>query len=273
MKNGRRNKKSFYFYLISQSKSLSKIGETIPHGPASEIREGTHMNKIVLGLLLIIELLSGCEHSNPIKGNAVIDWVDFVKLNGVTYTGLWENVIKDPSDVTDQVVGKVKFKVADVVTNPNYRTKEGDAAFLKEGTKLYRVKGFEAVEIIAAKAENVIGGYRLYAGDDYFKTIRRHYKDVPKDEVERIELYRESEVTPYKALSGKEKDRFIQILESGQDTENYNPKGDPIYYKMVFYTDEPLAYAYHLADDGEHVFFSPWATRIVSEDIRPLIQP
>ena len=48
-------------------------------------------------------------------------------------------------------------------------------------------------------------------------------------------------------------------------------KGDPAYYKMVFYVDGPIAYAFTITDDGAHVYFSPGNTRIVDEDIRKWI--
>jgi hypothetical protein len=242
-----------------------------------KLGEGGTMRMKLIGSLLIIVLLCGCSrmHSNPFRGQVSIDWVDFVKLNGNSYMGLWEHVINNPSDVTDVVVGKVKFKVADVVTNPDYRTKAGDAGFLEKGTLLYQINGFKDDELIAAKDETRIGGYRLYAEEDFMKTMQHHYNDVPKDKVERVELYHNYEVKPYKALYNKDKEQFIKLLDSGKDTQNYTPnnqEGDPSSYTMVFYTDEPIAYAYYLADDGVNVYFSPWDTRIVALEIRNLLQ-
>lgn len=236
--------------------------------------------RILMIMIGIVVFLSGCsslkEENNPIKGNAEIDWVDFVKLNGDSYTGLYEQVLKNPADVAEEVVGEVEFKVGDVVTNPDYRTKAGDAAFLEIGTKLYRVHGFESNELIAAKDENRIGGYRLYASDDYAKTMRLHYKDVPKEQVERIELHHSNEIESFNTLLNDDKDRFIHILDSGKNTPNYTPQskdGDPTYYTMVFYTDGPFGYAYTIADDGVNVFFYPWDTRIVDDEIRKWMTP
>lgn len=232
---------------------------------------------MIIGIVLF---LSGCSNinnnnvNNPIKGNAAIDWVDFVKLNGDTYTGLHESVLKNPRDVTNDVVGEVEFKVGDVVTNGNYKTKAGDAAFLEIGTKLYRVTGFETDELIAAQDDRRIGGYRLYAAEGYAKKRGLHYKDMPKDKVERIELYRSNETTAFNTLLNDEKDQFIQLLENGENKQSYTPQnqdGDPIYYNMVFYTDGPIAYAFSLADDGINVFFHPWSTRIVDDEIRKWI--
>ena len=220
-------------------------------------------------------LLCSCS-SNPLKGSASIDWVDFVKLNGNSYTGSWESVMKNPEQVTTEVLGEVKFKVSDVVTNPDYKTKDGDAAFLEKGTKLYRVEGFKSNEVIAAINKKRIGGFHLYVEDGFSKNVTQHYKDVIKNNVERVELYHQDDVIPYKTLANDEKKRFIHLLESGKNTKDYIPQnkdGDPEYYKVVFYTDKPFAFVFSLVDDGVNVFFSPWETRIVDIEIRTLLQP
>lgn len=226
-----------------------------------------------LPFMLFIVLMSGC--SNSIHGNSMIDWADFVKLNGNSYTGLTGRVIKDQNDITGKVVGVVKFKVADVVKNPKYRTKEGDAAFLEIGTNLYEVKGFQPNELIAAWDETVIGGYRLYAEDEFAKTMIHNYNDVPKDKVNHISLYSDNEVKPYKTLYNQDKEKFIQLLETGIDSHDYKQpyrEGFPIYYTMVFYTDEPIANAFFIADDGKVIYFQHWRTKIVHENIRKLLE-
>lgn len=258
-------------------KRLEQIGANVRLNKKELCKE--RIMRILMIMMGLVVFLGGCTtgmNTNSIRGNAVIDWVDFVKLNGHSYTGLYEQVLKNPNDVTDEIVGEVKFKVGDVVTNPNYKTKAGDAAFLEIGTKLYRVNGFKSDELIAAKDDNRIGGYRLYAGDDYAKTMRLHYKDVPKDQVERIELYHSDQTTPFNTLANNEKERFIELLDQGKDTRNYNPQnkdGDPIYSTMVFFTDGPLGYAYTIADDGVNVFFFPWDTRIVDDEMRKWLNP
>jgi hypothetical protein len=233
---------------------------------------------LLLALLVSLAAAACRNEAGPdeIKGNAIIDWVDFVMLDGRSYNGLYDGVIVNPEDITEQVAGKTKFKLSDVVSNPGYRTKDGDAAFLPIGTKLYRVKGFEADELIAARDEKRIGGYRLYAENEFYKTVQRHYEELPKDKTERIELYRIQEFEPYKTLLAADMDRFIQLLDTGKDTDNYTPPNrekDPDYYRMVFYTDEPIAHSFTIADDGTNVFFSPWTTRIVDPAVRTLLQP
>lgn len=231
----------------------------------------------VICVLAIILLLSGCSsmRHNLFGAQTIIDWVDFVKLNGKSYVGLYDAVIQEPSDITDVVVGTVNFKVADNVTNSNYQTRDGDAAFLEVGTPLYKVKGYDNNEIIAAKDDQRIGGYKLYVQDDDVRSIRKHYMDLDRTSVKYIELYHNGETKPFYVLKDQDMKAFIQYLDTGQDSPEYMAKtqdGDPAYYEMVFYIDGPFAYMYNILDDGEQVYFHPWDTRLVSPNIRQYLK-
>ncbi|MCQ6557545.1 hypothetical protein [Paenibacillus mendelii] len=177
--------------------------------------------KLLFALTLVIVLLCGCSQ-NPFTGKASIEWIDFVKMNGKMYTGFRENVVKNPDDVTDVVVGEVKFNVSNV-SNPKYRTKSGDSSSLEKGSRLYRVKGFKETDLIAAEDRKHIGGYRLFAGKDFESNLGLHYQDMLKKKVIRLDLHKENEVKPYKSLTGSEMDRFIQLLNSGTDQADMNP--------------------------------------------------
>lgn len=230
----------------------------------------------VLMIAAILMLLAGCsrQERDGITVQAEIDWVDFVMLNGHSYTGLYNSIIADPANVTEEEAGRTAFKVADVVSNPDYTIKDGDAAFLPIGTVLYKVKGYTADQLIAAKNKDRIGGYSLYAENEFVKTVQLHYGDIPKDKTVRIELYRGQETKTYKSLRDSEKDRFIQLLDAGRDVEMYTSLQDSArYYHMVFYTDGPLAYSFTILDDGSQVCFYPMGTRLVDSAIRPLLQP
>ncbi|MEK0315325.1 hypothetical protein [Cohnella sp. 56] len=227
-------------------------------------------------LVLTALLLSGCSHMahNPFMGHADIDWVDFVKLGKDSYTSEYETVLADPALVTDEVVGTVKFKVADVVTNPNYRTKPGDAAFLPKGTKLFRIQGYAPDEAIAAEDKTHIGGYRVYVEDGQRDRLSLSYMRLPKDSIERVALFDSQETEPYRTLIGDEKNAFIRLLDSGTDVSGYSPvnrSGDGFSRMMVFYTDSPFALGCFLFDDGTQVYFSPDGIRLIDDDIRELI--
>ncbi|GIP39415.1 hypothetical protein J31TS4_26950 [Paenibacillus sp. J31TS4] len=236
------------------------------------------MNRLpVLLLLSLVFLLSGCSFLpvRPTQGQAIIDWVDFVKLNGHTYTSVWNRALADPKLVGEEA-GHVNFKVADVVTDPYYRTQDGDAAFLGIGTKLYRVEGFSKEELLAAPDPNQPQGYRLYATEGAVQRASSIFDDLTANRISRIELYADYWRTPpFRTLVQAEKDAFFRLLASGLDSPGYSPftqSGDPAYTQMVLYTGEPLAYTFSLADDGRHVFFHPQETRLVDNAIRAYLQ-
>ncbi|WP_152394917.1 hypothetical protein [Paenibacillus guangzhouensis] len=237
------------------------------------------MKRIYIALLwLAMVTITACNAiGNPIKGNAIIDWVDFVKINHKTYNGLYDAVLADPGVVLrERVVGKVAFRVGDVVTNPEYRTKDGDAAFLEIGTELYEVEGYKDQSLIAAKDEHAIHGYRLYQVEGSSAWTMK-FKDLVMERVERIEIYKDngSNQLLHKVQDGPDIQKFIDILEAGSKTPTYEPKtaqSDPTYYEVVFYIENQVAaYKLWLAYDGNHYYFSSGDTHAVSSEIGQLI--
>lgn len=231
----------------------------------------------ILWFIIVVIFIAGCsqQKTGNMQSYTIIDWVDFVKLNGQMYSSLYDVIIKDPYDVTDQVVGEVEFRIKDVITDPNYEVQDGDAAFLHAGTKLYKVKGFQPDEVIAAKDESRIHGYRLYLADHLKKSKHLLFDDLSTKKVERIELYVYGEVEPFRILNEDEVVKFMELLNDGEDRIDFDAdqtNGDPLYYEMVFYLDEPLAYVHALFDDGNEVFFHPDHTRIVDGEIRKYLQ-
>ncbi len=92
---------------------------------------------IMLPLIAISLILQfGCD-----KSVAVIDWVDFIKFNDITYLG-GRDVQATFTEEDLYYFDEIKFKVADNVNNPNYQSKNGDAAFLERGTLIYSISGY-----------------------------------------------------------------------------------------------------------------------------------
>jgi len=227
-------------------------------------------------MAILILLITGCSHmkTNPFGGQTAIDWVDFVRLGDRHYSNEYGTILADPSLVTGEVVGTVKFKVADAVTNPGYRTRSGDAAFLPKGTKLYRIEGYTPDEAIAARDETRIGGYRLYFEDGIRGQMALQYNALPKDRIERIDLIRSGETVPYRSLKNAEKDAFVKLLEAGTEEQPSSAAGapDPVYRSVVFYTDGPLAFVCALVDDGLAVYLTPDRTLRIKDEVRSLIE-
>ncbi len=106
---------------------------------------------ITLALLLVATLISqpGCFK----EADRIVDiqWVNFIKFNDIMY--LRKVVPLDSLAEEDlKYYDKTKFKVADNVNELGYRIKNGDAAFLEEGTLIYSIKGYSPDFRLVAKA-------------------------------------------------------------------------------------------------------------------------
>lgn len=106
-------------------------------------------------LLLAACQLPGSSHACT----AQIDWVDFIQIGSTQYVaGLGSPTALQESDL-GPVYAKVKFEVRGNVCDPNYRLKDGDAAFLKAGTPIYQVNGNEPTQRLAAHHNGRIVAY------------------------------------------------------------------------------------------------------------------
>lgn len=99
-------------------------------------------------------LLSSCGNVSSITGcpDGEIEWVDMVMINDIKY----QHHFPEPSDENNTLsiekgreLGKVTFKMADRACS-NHEMKNGDAAYLEEGTPIYEVKGYPSSLIVVA---------------------------------------------------------------------------------------------------------------------------
>ncbi|MEH7744627.1 hypothetical protein V7659_06165, partial [Neobacillus drentensis] len=118
------------------------------------------MRKTVSLLILLVIVLSGCQTHGQ---HAVIDWVDFIKWDDKEYDGIYSGVISDKKYIGEKL-GEVKFKVADNVSDLEYKIKNGDAAFHEKGTDIFTIKG--EPNLIAVKSSRAINGYDIYYSRD-----------------------------------------------------------------------------------------------------------
>jgi len=126
---------------------------------------------VTLALLVTITIVSqlSCsteadrnEKKEPASGVHVeINWVSFIKFNDIMYV---RKVVPLDSFVEEDLkyYDKTKRKLADNVDDLNYRSKNGDAAFLKEGTSIYSIRGYSPDFRLIAKTEIEM---RLYEAD------------------------------------------------------------------------------------------------------------
>ena len=226
------------------------------------------INLLILLSILQLLLLVGCGSTN-IGGHAIIEWVDFIKWEGIQYEGIRTGILADKNFIGEKI-GEVKFRVADNVTNPNYKIKDGDAAFLEKGTEIYTIKG--KPDLLALKDKSVIKGYRVYYSRDK-NEYQWHFKNVPIEKVNAIEIYQTYTPNTKKITEIKDRGKlnsFLKILKNSNESPNFqanSTKGDSASYEIILYTGEPIAYKYNMQFDGTTYYWAPWDVSILSNEI------
>lgn len=227
--------------------------------------------------ILLFTLVTGCQ-STAIDSpkdllpntHVEIDWVDFLKWEGIEYNGIHSGVLADKTHIGEKL-GEIQFKVADNISNSSYKIKDGDAAFHEKGTAIYAINGYP--NLLAVESTHAINGYEVYYSTEETK-YEWHFKDMPLEKVRKIEIhqaYTPEGTTLVNGINNKEEvDRFLDILEKSEENPNFQPdtlEKDPAYYHMIFYTDGPIAYKYGMQFDGTTFYWHPWDTSILSEEI------
>lgn len=225
------------------------------------------MKKICILLICSLIMVSCNSISQPFS-HTIIDWVDFVKINGKEYEALYSVIIADPKNIGEKI-GEVKFKVSDNVSNPSYRTKDGDAAFWNKGTEIFSV--IDREDLIAIQDKNSINGYRIYYSRSEDSNFNYHYKDINLESINKIELYEGNNPILINSLEDEtEINDLLSILNEGTVSSSFSPKtthGDPATYQIVLYSEEEIGYYYSLFFDGNVWFWHPWDTSIISNEI------
>ncbi|MGZ4123208.1 MAG: hypothetical protein ACXVOI_08355 [Tumebacillaceae bacterium] len=200
-------------------------------------------------LLMTAFVLAGCEPKS--QTTTIIDWADFINLNGASYQLVYDAAIRDPSFVQEQV-GEVKFKVADNVTDPQYKIKNGDAAFWQPGTKIYAIKNYPKHEYVAIPSDKAVNGYKIYASDASTAPKRLTFASLPRNQVTKVQIYSENE---QKELHGKQVQDLFVILDQGKPTSDNIKYDGAKQYKLVFQTEDPLAYTLPVVAIIDHQFY------------------
>ena len=116
--------------------------------------------------ILAMTLMAACQlpGSAPSCSNVQIDWVNFIQIGSTQYVA---GPTQSPAVLQETDLGPVyahvKFKVSGNVCDPNYRLKDGDAAFLDAGTPIYQVNGQPPSKQLAARFNGQIVAYTVMA--------------------------------------------------------------------------------------------------------------
>ena len=116
---------------------------------------------VVLGVFL---LTAACQLPRSSSGcSAQIDWVNFIQVGSTQFVaGPQSPTVLQENDL-GPVYAHVKFRVSGNVCDPNYRVKDGDAAFLDPGTPIYQVNGQSPAVELAARFGGQIVVYKTVA--------------------------------------------------------------------------------------------------------------
>ncbi len=100
----------------------------------------------------------GCPPANA-EGNATIDYVPFVNIGELMFVQTSSPEVTVPRSQLGPTVTTVRCTISDVVSNPDFESRDGDAAFLPIGTELHAVNGYRRDFRLAA---NENGAWRVY---------------------------------------------------------------------------------------------------------------
>lgn len=98
----------------------------------------------------------------PANGtNVVIDWLDFIQIDGITYFATSSGGTLKETDL-GSVYAILNFKLAGNVHDPAYQARDGDAAVVDAGTPVYTVRGYQPTFRLAVHRN---GGIVLYEAE------------------------------------------------------------------------------------------------------------
>ncbi|MGG1676168.1 hypothetical protein ACIFOT_10525 [Neobacillus sp. NRS-1170] len=122
-------------------------------------------------LMHVIMILTSCIRTIGCPDGA-IEWVDLLMNNDVKY----QHHFPEPADERIHLqiekgkpLGEIKFRMADKACS-DHKMKNGDAAYVEEGTTIYAVKGYPASLMVLANDKVYIADYNKSAktlGDLY----------------------------------------------------------------------------------------------------------
>ncbi|GGD77394.1 hypothetical protein [Paenibacillus nasutitermitis] len=173
-------------------------------------------------------------------GHVIVDWADFLKLDGKNYSGDWGVAVADPA-VVEKKVNEVKFELSTSRkrNNPNYKIRNGDAAFLPEGTEVFAIKGYPEGSIVAVRDATGLNGYKIYR-EDGTAPVALEQQDV--DEI-RIYSNYEQGTSPgelHKRIGGKDIPLFFKLVEHAKPGEYSIPWGEADNYLVVYVLESGL---------------------------------
>jgi hypothetical protein len=222
------------------------------------------LNKaVLLALALCMMALVGCrnnsaqgtiEHSQVIS---TVDWADFIKINGHTYTRSKNGALTDPAQLGASV-GTISFNVADHVHDSQYAIKDGDAAFLAAGTSVYSIGGYANDEIVAVKDDKAFNGYGLYIDDQHKSEVSMSLDSINESQVIKASIEQDSPEHPLIVeLEGGSAKFFTGLLNRNETADTFRPdkeNANPMKYRFILSSGAAVGLIDYIYYDGNRYY-------------------
>ncbi|PYI55426.1 hypothetical protein [Paenibacillus flagellatus] len=207
----------------------------------------------------------------------IVDWVDFVRLDGRTYEAQWEAVVADPSRI-GQEVGSVKHMLNGNVKRANYKSKDGDAAYLDKGTKLLSLTGVDAEAAVVVADGRYPNGYKVYANRDDAGMLERIRAEPEPGKTAKVDWIREegTSVEPYRTVEGDEAGTLVRLLVSPAaepEQRGIGSGAQASYYSAVVYTDSPFAVRIRIRCETAGCYRQDDRSGKLPDEVRAFLEP
>ena len=172
-----------------------------------------------------------------------VEWVDFVMMNDIMYYGEDEELREFKNFEKGEKIGEVTFKLADVACS-NHRSKNGHAAYLKIGTPIYEMVGYN-------KNFRIIAGDKVYQVSENKKA--KTISELLDIEGKAVKLSLESTYDGKHLLdfTEQEKNSFIE------EYLHLKHVGFSEIYKSIIHDEDMVFLRIHL-EDGSSFGISYW---------------
>lgn len=185
----------------------------------------------ILLLICFTLLLSACSSSPP-QQKTIIDWTNFLEWNNHQYIGNEFLFVTNPSYI-GRSVGTTSFHVEKHVHNESYQPKNGDAAFLPEGTELHAVKNVSPKQVLAVSTQRV------------YTTKNFSLPSLDKETITKIQITKEGK-TVFSTTDLSTIQTIHSIIREGVEEETPISSSAPLSYTVYFTLSSPLSLKYTL---------------------------
>lgn len=193
-------------------------------------------------MLLAAIVLAGCSDRFLTTEQTIIDWVDFVKWDGSTYSMNYDSDSEDRQWQKAQKLGEVRFTL-DGNAGVNYKTKDGDASYLPKGTEIYAIEGY-------SPAFRILAGGRMFEVSEPARAeTLGSFLDVA-GKVERVILQSPVDGSFAGEFSEENANLFIEhLLALPYEADHMQSEGDPVFFAIQL-KDGSLTSSVYWEDTG-----------------------